>query len=543
MAANAAIENEDRVSRAVPLREFLLILLAGLAIYVFLGLVSYAPTDPGFTHAGTDLPVSNVMGISGAYTADGALLAMGWMAYLLPLGCVAGAYGLMRRPVPLSIVWLRVAGFMASALASCALMELAAPIPANALPAGAGGGLGDQLVAAGIPALHRSGVALVALTGLAIGVQAMLGFSWAWLVESIGRGVWSVSAWLAGFVVRTATPRRRQDRSEAVRHEGDVVVARQDAREERPAKEPSRRTPKKRLQPSLFDAEAAQRMPKLDLLDMADDGAAGFSRELIDRMSRLLVQKLQDFRIEASVKSVLPGPVVTRFELDLAPGIKVSRITGLAKDLARSLAVTSVRIVEVIPGKSLIGIEVPNAERKMVRLRDVLDSPKFTDAAAPLTIALGKDIAGEPMLADIARMPHLLVAGTTGSGKSVGINAMLVSLLYKCKPEDLRLILVDPKMLELAVYEGIPHLLTPVVTDMKDAAAALNWCVGEMERRYRLMAGLGVRNLAGFNGRIIEARRAGETVPGFAIFITVTLYNLLGDGLRDALDPRQRGTA
>ncbi|MDE0693674.1 MAG: DNA translocase FtsK 4TM domain-containing protein [Gammaproteobacteria bacterium] len=520
-ASNAAAQNEERSSRALPLREFLLILLAGLAVYVFLALVSYAPRDPGFTHAGTDLPVSNVMGMSGAYTADGALLAMGWMAYLLPLGCVAGAYGLMRRPAPVSIVWLRVAGFLAAALASCALLDLAAPGSASALPAGAGGALGEQLVAAALPALDRGGVALVALAGFAIGMQAMLGFSWAWLVECVGRGVWGTCAWLVGLVSRVAARRRPEP------HAAGGSMARE--LEAPPVEAPARRTRAKRegrerrtppelkpraaKQPTLFDATDPQRMPRLDLLDMADDGPAGFSREARDRMSDLLVRKLKDFRVEASVKDVLPGPVVTRFELDLAPGVKVSRITGLAKDLARSLAVTSVRIVEVIPGKSLIGIEVPNADREMVRLRDVLDSPKFTGAAAPLTLALGKDIAGEPMMADIARMPHLLVAGTTGSGKSVGINAMLVSMLYKCRPEDLRLILVDPKMLELAVYEGIPHLLTPVVTDMKDAAAALNWCVGEMERRYRLMAGLGVRNLAGFNGRIIEARQAGETVP------------------------------
>ena len=253
-------------------------------------------------------------------------------------------------------------------------------------------------------------------------------------------------------------------------------------------------------------------MPKLDLLDAADGGRTGLSSELRERMSRLLEGKLRDFRIEAKVEFVQPGPVVTRFEVRPAAGVKVSRITGLAKDLARSLAVTSVRIVEVIPGKSVIGIEVPNGERETVRLREVLASDEFKRAAEPLTLALGKDIAGAPVLADIARMPHLLVAGTTGSGKSVGINAMLVSMLYKSSPERLRLILVDPKMLELAVYEGIPHLLTPVVTDMKDAAAALNWCVGEMERRYQLMAGLGVRNLAGYNRRVAESAETGEAL-------------------------------
>ena len=516
-ASNAAIESEDRNSRAVPLREFLLILLAGLAVYVFLALVSYAPTDPGFTHAGTNLPVSNAMGISGAYTADGALLAMGWMAYLLPLACVAGAYGLMRRPAPVTIVWLRIAGFVVLALALCALVDLAAPNPAGALPAGAGGGLGDQLVAAGMPALNRPGVALVALAGLAIGVQAMLGFSWARVVESVGWGVWSVCAWLVGLVTRVALQRRAASLAAGdsvpleVAHEPRLEHA--PSRRKRERRTPPELKPSQARQPSLVDRVASQRMPKLDLLDAADGGRTGLSMELRERMSRLLEGKLRDFRIEAKVESVQPGPVVTRFEVRPAAGVKVSRITGLAKDLARSLAVTSVRIVEVIPGKSVIGIEVPNGERETVRLREVLDSEAFAGSDDPLTLALGKDIAGAPVMADIARMPHLLVAGTTGSGKSVGINAMLVSMLYKSSPERLRLILVDPKMLELAVYEGIPHLLTPVVTDMKDAAAALNWCVGEMERRYQLMAGLGVRNLAGYDRRISDARQAGETVP------------------------------
>ena len=516
-ASNAAIESEDRNSRAVPLREFLLILLAGLAVYIFLALVSYAPTDPGFTHAGTNLPVSNAMGISGAYTADGALLAMGWMAYLLPLACVAGAYCLMRRPAPVSIVWLRIAGFVVLALALCALVDLGAPSPASALPAGAGGGLGDQLVAAGMPALNRPGVALVALAGLAIGVQAMLGFSWARVVESVGWGVWSVCAWLVGLVTRVAMQRRAASLAAGdsvpleVAHEPRLEHA--PSRRKRERRTPPELKPSQARQPSLVDRVASQRMPKLDLLDAADGGRTGLSMELRERMSRLLEGKLRDFRIEAKVESVQPGPVVTRFEVRPAAGVKVSRITGLAKDLARSLAVTSVRIVEVIPGKSVIGIEVPNGERETVRLREVLDSAAFADSDDPLTLALGKDIAGAPVMADIARMPHLLVAGTTGSGKSVGINAMLVSMLYKSSPERLRLILVDPKMLELAVYEGIPHLLTPVVTDMKDAAAALNWCVGEMERRYQLMAGLGVRNLAGYDRRISDARQAGETVP------------------------------
>ena len=253
------------------------------------------------------------------------------------------------------------------------------------------------------------------------------------------------------------------------------------------------------------------RLPGLDLLEEADLIArGGYSRESLEAMSRLLEVKLADFKVQAEVVSVQPGPVVTRFELQPAAGVKVSKITGLAKDLARSLAVVSVRIVEIIPGKSVVGIEIPNEQRETVRLKEILSSPQFETTNSPLTLALGKDIAGVPVMSDIGKMPHLLVAGTTGSGKSVGVNAMLLSMLYKAQPEDLRLILVDPKMLELAVYDGIPHLLTPVVTDMKDAAQALNWCVAEMERRYQLMAAFGVRNIGGFNKRVTDAGAGGE---------------------------------
>ncbi|MBT8140219.1 MAG: cell division protein FtsK, partial [Gammaproteobacteria bacterium] len=226
--------------------------------------------------------------------------------------------------------------------------------------------------------------------------------------------------------------------------------------------------------------------------------------------SRLLEDKLADFGISAEVKSILPGPVITRFEIQPAAGVKVSKISNLVKDLARSLAVISVRVVEVIPGKSYVGIEIPNADRAMVYLSDVLLSDTYQSAESPLTLALGHDIAGEPVVADLAKMPHLLVAGTTGSGKSVGVNAMLLSLLYKATPAEVRLVLIDPKMLELNVYEGIPHLLAPVITDMKDAANGLRWCVGEMERRYRLMAALGVRNLSGFNRKVSQARDKDE---------------------------------
>ena len=229
-------------------------------------------------------------------------------------------------------------------------------------------------------------------------------------------------------------------------------------------------------------------------------------------MSRLLERKLFDFGVKVEVVAVSPGPVITRFEIQPAPGVKASKITNLASDLARSLAMVSVRVVEVIPGKSVMGLEIPNENRAMVHLGDVLASQEFQSMKSPLSLALGHDIAGDPVTADVGKMPHLLVAGTTGSGKSVGVNSMLISMLYKSTPEDVRLIMVDPKMLELSVYDGIPHLLTPVITDMKEAANGLRWCVGEMERRYKLLAALGVRNIAGYNKKVADAIDAGEPI-------------------------------
>jgi len=258
------------------------------------------------------------------------------------------------------------------------------------------------------------------------------------------------------------------------------------------------------------DEEKFDGMPSIDLLDRADKAKNPISQEELEQVSRLVEAKLLDFKIQVKVVAVYPGPVITRFELDLAPGMKVSKISALSKDLARALSAISVRVVEVIPGKSVIGLELPNKHREIVRLSEVISCPEFVESSSPLTMVLGKDIAGEPVVVDLGKMPHLLVAGTTGSGKSVGVNTMIVSLLYKSTPEDVRLIMIDPKMLELSVYEGIPHLLAEVVTDMKDAANALRWCVGEMERRYKLMSALGVRNLKGYNKKVLTAIKDGE---------------------------------
>ena len=312
----------------------------------------------------------------------------------------------------------------------------------------------------------------------------------------------------------TAAALNALDQSQVVEPEKPVTTVVSPARpmpKPKPAYQPPP-TAKEKFEELLDKEPPPGPLPSLDLLDRPDKAKNPISGEELESVSRLVETKLLDFNVQAKVVGVYPGPVVTRFELDLAPGIKVSKITGLSKDLARSLSAISVRVVEVIPGKTYIGIELPNKYREIVRLSEVINAPKFEQNPSPLTMVLGKDIAGQPVCADLGKMPHLLVAGTTGSGKSVGVNVMILSLLYKSGPDDVRMIMIDPKMLELSVYEGIPHLLCEVVTDMKEAANALRWCVGEMERRYKLMSALGVRNLKGYNQKVLEAKEAGYPI-------------------------------
>ena len=552
----------SRSAGAIPVQEIGLVAIVAVAVYILLAIVSYSAMDPAWPFDGTNLAVSNWVGQSGAYTADLMLLAFGWAAYMLPAGLAAAVVPALRPrrgearqwPTP-SWMAARAVGFAATLVSVCVLLRLHLAI-AGELPAGTGGVLGDSLVTLGMPALNPAGLTLCALALLMIGSQAALGYSWLQLAEWTGRGLWELFAAAArlgrhmarlgvaaagALATRMAALRRgvsKADHASASPAE-DVPLPTNDGPppaspaageapadvpapvESAPADESPLPAPPQPLdvRPSPPPAPATRdetpiqppRLPGLDLLEEADLIArGGYSRESLEAMSRLLEVKLADFKVQAEVVSVQPGPVVTRFELQPAAGVKVSKITGLAKDLARSLAVVSVRIVEIIPGKSVVGIEIPNEQRETVRLKEILSSPQFETTDSPLTLALGKDIAGVPVMSDIGKMPHLLVAGTTGSGKSVGVNAMLLSMLYKAQPEDLRLILVDPKMLELAVYDGIPHLLTPVVTDMKDAAQALNWCVAEMERRYQLMAAFGVRNIGGFNKRVTDAGAGGE---------------------------------
>ena len=511
----------------VPVREIGLVVVLALAAYVLLALGSHSPDDPAWTVAGSDLAVQNLVGRSGAWTADVVLYAFGWGAYLLPLCLLAAAFLLLRHHRHVDWSWseapIRCGGFVAVMVASCLLMRLHVGA-SEGMPAGPGGALGNGIADLGLPVFNVAGLTLGAVAVFVIGTQALVNYSWLGVLENVGRGVYAIAGGIsravmaiAGATVRSVSSLKRTKATPVGRPVAKAASRKRRTRSAKTRTEPAVEKPAQPVengyQPRLFDLKTPVELPDVELLEDYDPTVSGgFSQDSLRAMAVDLEKNLAEFGVDAQVRSILPGPVVTRFELQPAPGLKVSKITSLVKDLARSLAVISVRVVEVIPGKSFVGIEIPNEQREVVRLKEILKSDEYRDANTPLTLALGKDIAGTPVMADIGRMPHLLVAGTTGSGKSVGINAMLLSMLYKATPDELRLILVDPKMLELSVYDGIPHLLTPVVTDMKDAAQALNWCIAEMERRYQLMAALGVRNITGYNRRIEEGQSIGKPV-------------------------------
>jgi S-DNA-T family DNA segregation ATPase FtsK/SpoIIIE len=424
-------------------------------------------------------------------------------------------------PFSWSVVAVRASGLVLVMLAGTALAAMNYGA-GGSLPQGAGGVIGHAVGSAVSAAFSAVGGRLILVAVFLFGMTIFTDLSWLRLMDRLG----SLAIGTVAAVRRRAVElidglrdrRQREKQLEARRQVIDRHVAREKKRKPpkikpmQPPSAPSERVEREKQVP-LFDAPVTGELPPLELLDAAQhDPDRGFSPEALEKLSKLLELKLLDFGVTAEVTAVYPGPVITRFEIQPAAGVKVSRISNLAKDLARSLAVISVRVVEVIPGKSVVGIEIPNEDREIVNFREVLSSRAFDQSRSALSLALGHDISGQPVVADLSRMPHLLVAGTTGSGKSVGVNAMLLSLLYKSTPADVRLILVDPKMLELSVYDGIPHLLTPVITDMKDAANGLRWCVAEMERRYKLMAALGVRNLAGYNRKVSEAGKAGTPI-------------------------------
>ena len=519
--SSAQARNGARFTAAVSrgLRESAVIVLGIVALVLLMALATYSPDDPGFSFTGSAAPVHNRIGVVGAWLADVLFFLFGRPAFLFPLMLALAAWGLQRRiqseASSRANTLVRIAGFLLVLVASCALTTL--HWQPGSLRQSAGGVVGT-LFGNGLAAgLNFLGATLLLIAAWMAGLSLAFGVSWFTIMDRLGSLAWGAVGWLQA---RSASSRdaaegreRRQARKEAVETSQKKSATRAPPRIEppKPIVEKSARVERERQVP-MFDPPKANELPPLKLLDDPPPREPLYSAEGLEALSRLVEMKLKDFDIEVEVVAVQPGPVVTRFELRPAPGVKASQITALAKDLARALSVLSVRVVEVIPGKSVMGLEIANEKREVVTLGEIIRSKAYDELHSPLALALGKDIGGQPMVADLTRMPHLLIAGTTGSGKSVGINAMVLSLLYKSTAEHVRLIMIDPKMLELSVYEGIPHLLAPVVTDMKQAANALRWCVAEMERRYQLMAALGVRNITGFNRRVKDALDAGKPI-------------------------------
>ena len=528
-AGALASQRATRAADTPRWRQQLLLLGGGLLwLLVALALLTHHATDPGFSTSGTGAPVANKAGLLGAWVSDLALFLFGYSVWWLLLAggraWLATLARALRGPlpddapaVPPLLFWAGLALLMA---ASCGLEWTRLYRLDGVLPGGqAGGVLGALVGGLSMKWLGFAGSGVLWIAGLVVGLSAALRFSWARAADRLGQaieGLWQRQAVarevkedlrIAEVLTRERELVVEEERAEVEDHAPIVIEA---AMVEVPK---STRVAKERQKP-LFTELSDTKLPQVDLLDGAPAVRVdSVTPESLEMTSRMIEKKLRDFGVEVRVVAASPGPVITRYEIEPATGVKGSQVVNLAKDLARSLSLVSIRVVETIPGRTTMALELPNAKRQMIRLAEILGSQIYHDAASQLTMGLGKDIVGAPMVADLAKMPHCLVAGTTGSGKSVGINAMILSLLYKAEARDVRLILIDPKMLEMSVYEGIPHLLCPVVTDMKQAANALNWCVGEMERRYKLMSKMGVRNLAGYNKKIDEARAREELIP------------------------------
>ncbi|MDQ1119137.1 MULTISPECIES: DNA translocase FtsK [Pseudoxanthomonas] len=505
-------------------RDLALIVIAPVLLYLLACLFTYSPSDPSWTQSvSVTGQVHNVGGRVGATVADLLLGFFGYVAFLLPiiLGAIAwiALFGMDKdgdgeSDLGPALRLVGMVGFLISASGLLYVRHISAVDIAN----GPGGILG-RLVGRSLEMLFGAlGGNLFLLVLFLVSVTLATGLSWFAVMERIGQGVSALPDLLRRGSKQAEdwqqTRTLREQRQEVRKADAEVRAKREPVKIEPPAApvvEKSERA-KRETQIPLFHGTGgtADGLPPLALLDDPKPQAKGYSEETLEVLSRQIEFKLKDFRIDVQVVGAYPGPVITRFELEPAPGVKVSQISSLDKDIARGLSVKAVRVVDVIPGKSVIGLEIPNTSREMIYLSELLRSKEYDKSASPLTLALGKGIAGQPTVADLARMPHLLVAGTTGSGKSVAVNAMVLSLLYKASPKELRMLMIDPKMLELSVYEGIPHLLAPVVTDMKEAANGLRWCVAEMERRYKLMSAVGVRNLAGFNKKVKDAQDAGQ---------------------------------
>jgi S-DNA-T family DNA segregation ATPase FtsK/SpoIIIE len=508
---------------AALLRESWWLAFVALAFYLVLILFTYGPNDPAWSHSVEPEQVRNAGGRVGAWVADILLYLFGMSAYWWIVFClflVFWGYRQLERDAlgDRRSLLISGAGFLLLIVASSGIEALRLYKLKAVLPLGPGGVIGS-LVGNGLhTAVGFTGATLVLLALMAIGLSLFIQVSWIAAIERVGGALEDAWFLVSGRVV--AWRDRKMGEVAAVEREATVeqVRKRLDVREpiriEPPVMEivKSERVVREKQRP-LFEDIPDSPLPPLHLLDEPEADIEVMTAEALEYTSRLIEKKLLDFGVEVKVLAAYPGPVITRYEVEPAVGVKGSQIINLVKDLARALSVVSIRVVETIPGKSCMGLEIPNPKRQIVRLSEILSSKVYADMHSALTLAMGKDIAGKPLVADLARMPHMLVAGTTGSGKSVAINAMILSLVYKATPAQVRLILIDPKMLELSVYEGIPHLLAPVVTDMKQAAYALTWCVGEMERRYKLMSALGVRNLSGFNQKVREAEKAKQPLP------------------------------
>ena len=511
------------------------IALAVVFLYFLMILISYNKGDPGWSHEAQVPKVMNLGGRAGAYLADLMLFIFGFSAWwwcICFLRLVWKGYRslndkfVMEResdPEHQHEGAIRWVGFALLFAGSVGLEYLRMWSLQVQLPRAPGGVLGQLIGQNAHDAFGFTGATLLLLSLFMLGFSLFFQVSWLAVAERIGEAVESTIEW---FRLRYQDREdRKQGEVAAVKRDEVVVHERAKHVEKHVAAPPIKIEPQvvevvkservqKEKQAVLFqDIPGDSNLPPLSLLDEPPAAQETVSVETLEFTSRLIEKKLSDFGVEAKVVAAYPGPVVTRYEIEPATGVKGSQIVGLARDLARSLSLTSIRVVETIPGKNYMALELPNPKRQIVRLTEIVGSKVYNDSPSNLTVALGKDIAGKAVVADLAKMPHLLVAGTTGSGKSVGINATILSLLYKSDPADVRLILIDPKMLEMSVYEGIPHLLAPVVTDMRQAGHALNWAVNEMERRYKLMSKLGVRNLAGYNAKIAEAAKKEEHIP------------------------------
>ncbi|MFT6325699.1 MAG: S-DNA-T family DNA segregation ATPase FtsK/SpoIIIE [Crocinitomicaceae bacterium] len=533
-----------------------LMVFMAFAAFLLLSLLTYNSVDPGWRQSQSNVLVLNLGGRFGAFLADALFSMVGHMAYLIaviPIIRLAQRFKSLKiRNDWKGLSW-RFGGLLFIVLSGSVFTHLFDV--GQVLPVGPGGAIGEGLAVPLATTFGVFGASLIALLSMMLGLSMSGDISWLGSLDSLGGLILnlfntaktkaqslqfnskditnpqinilkpepSINALASESLAPKKTPLVVLGQKVSLTKEKPISKLKQRIKsvseaiiEDAPLKKLKIQPFEKKSKGTVSEQGAlfeAGELPSLSLLRRSEGvQETGYSAANLEDMSRLLERKLADFGVKIEVVAVSPGPVITRFEFQPAPGVKASKITNLARDLARSLAMTSVRVVEVIPGKSVMGLEVPNENRAMVHLGDVLASQEFQSMSSPLSLALGHDIAGDPVMADVAKMPHLLVAGTTGSGKSVGVNSMLISMLYKSTPDDVRLIMVDPKMLELSVYDGIPHLLTPVITDMKEAANGLRWCVGEMERRYKLLAALGVRNIAGYNKKVLDAAEAGTPI-------------------------------